>query len=46
MPLFTPHPQRLLVPPILLPELQPTIISAKKIITKNNKTLLSFIRNG
>jgi hypothetical protein len=34
MPLFIPQPQRLLVPPILFPELQPDIAIARTTIKK------------
>ncbi len=44
MPLFIPHPQRLLVPPIRLPEPQLANASVKLRIKTNNKSFLFSIR--
>jgi hypothetical protein len=44
MPLFIPQPQRLLEPPILLPELQLEIASVKMTIKEINKSFCFTIR--
>ena len=43
MPLFIPQPQRLLVPPILFPELQLDIAIARNTIKKIDDTFNIFI---
>jgi len=46
MPLFIPHPQRLLVPPILFPELQPEIAIVRTTIKKTDITFSFSIEIG
>jgi hypothetical protein len=46
MPLFIPHPQRLLDPPILFPELHPEIAIARIAIKKITDTFSFCIEIG